>query len=213
MWGKYCRLFVIMCVLCLSSCSHNISADSNTLRLNKALDEMEKSLPSDRRSITNGILKNVASTLSQRYNMKCTGFGGGWCGDKILSLVFTIHRTVEKGEARVMLVDCVQGFISNVNSNEALKPYLDGLVFTEKNIRLTIFVKDSQGSRVYYPDICVFGSVEGGISYKFQSPEKKYGYVAKEHETFQEALSILKEENKDRSTQLASKDISITQQK
>ncbi len=195
MRNKYFSLFVVMNILLLAmslySCSHSLNKDPNTFRLTKALNEMGKTLPSDRGSITNGILKDVASTLSERYNMECIGFGGGWCGDKKLGLSFKIRRVIDKQEARAMLVDCVQEFISNVNSNEALKPYLDGVVFTEKNIRLDIFVKDSQGNKVYYPDICVFGSIEGGIRYKFQSLEKKYGYIAKDRETFQEALSIL----------------------
>ncbi len=201
MHNKLLRLFFLMNVLllgvCFASCSHDTSTHPNTLQLTKALDEMEKSLPSDRRSITNGILKDVASTLSERYDMKCTGFGGGWLGDKILSLSFKIHRTVKKKEARAMLVDCVQEFIAAVNSNKPLKPYLDSQVFADKNIRLHIFVNDSKGSRIYHPDICVFGSYEGLISYRSEYPNS-YNYEMDDDETFQKALSILKEENKGR---------------
>ncbi len=148
--------------------------------------------------------------------MQCAGFGGGWAGTKKLGLSFAIYRKVDKQEARAMLVDCMQEFISTVNSNEALRPYLDGLLFTEKNIRLDIFLKDSNNERIYYPNTCVFGSTEGDIFYYYKSPEKKYGYIATEYETFQEALSILEEENKSRTqdnTQIAYEDTSITQEK
>ncbi len=66
---------------------------------------------------------------------------------------------------------------------------------------------------IYQPNISVCRSIEGEIAYCYYSPEKEYGYIAKEYETFQEALSILEEESKQGGTQIASEDISITQPK
>ena len=194
------------------SCSYHVNKDSKTAFLNEALKEMKRSGSSDLNIITTRIQAETAKILCDRYDMECMGFGGGWAGKKKLNLSFEVNRIIDKETARSMLVDCVEEFIIKINASEELKPYLEEMIFTDKNIRLNIFVTDVHGNDVYQPNISVFKSIEGRVAYCYESPEKEYGYMAKEHETFQEALAILKEENKG-STQITSENISITQEK
>ncbi len=123
----------------LSACKQGISQDSKTTFLNKAFKKIEQSSPSDLTIIRNGIKKEIATILCNKYDMECIGFSGGWCGSKILGLSFEIYRVIDKATARLILVDSVKEFVAKVNSNDPLTPYLESL----------IFIKDSSGNTVY----------------------------------------------------------------
>jgi hypothetical protein len=99
----------------------------------------------------NGVGKNLAI----KYCMK--QYGNGLAGmDKIWQLALEFERCgdpLTEEEARELIVNCVNDFLTAVNNNQQLKPLLRDYPFTANNIDLTIFNYDKNRSLYQYPSI------------------------------------------------------------
>ena len=62
-----------------------------------------------------------------------------------LGILFQVKRKLSIEQAREILVDCVQEFLTEINSNEEIRPYLENFPFTSKNIHIALltFAEDA----------------------------------------------------------------------
>jgi hypothetical protein len=127
-------------------------------------------------------------------------FGNGLAGmDKIWQIALDFERygdPLTEEEARKLIVNCVNDFLTAVNNNQQLKPLLRDYPFTANNIDLTIFNYDKNRSLYQYPSIAIVNASKGKVSFFTKHESIKYGYHTEKYETYDEAIAILKKQNK-----------------
>jgi len=141
------------------------------------------------------IRSKVAHKLVAKYDMKMIGFSAAMPEGVInnLGLLFQVFRVLTIEEAREILVDGVQEFLSEINSNEEIRPYLKVYPFTPKNITIDVYVSGSKGEDVYDPNIEAAIVSRGKLWYATKDKNQKYGYKSEYEESFEEAVKLVSE--------------------
>ncbi|MCW3109843.1 MAG: hypothetical protein JWQ09_4349 [Segetibacter sp.] len=85
---------------------------------------------------------------------------------KLLGLDFQMVGPLQKEEIRKLLIQLAQEFLIYVNSNEAIKPYLEHYPFEIKDIDIILFFIDSQGKELEDPKIGIAEISGGELSYE-----------------------------------------------
>jgi len=91
--------------------------------------------------IANRITHQVAAKLKKEKDLQPVGTGGGMMHDiYMMALSFDYEKEVDLSKARELLVYVVDNYLSAINSNEEVRPYLHDYPFTAKNIQIRIWV-------------------------------------------------------------------------
>ncbi|WP_068466627.1 hypothetical protein [Candidatus Protochlamydia phocaeensis] len=142
-----------------------------------------------------GLIKKSGKRIGQKYGLSPSAIGaGGVYGLRLMILDF--HRYGEpltQEEARRLIVACAEEFLTDINSDESLRPYLLDYPFSPNNISIAIINYDSKGERTFAPYIGTVLISEGIITYLINTPEQ-LSYKDKIKETYEEALERLKQE-------------------
>jgi hypothetical protein len=140
------------------------------------------------------IRADVAAKLTERYNMGIIGISGGMI-DKVnvIGLSFQILGPLSKEKLREILVDCVEEFLTSINEDEEIRPFLKNFPFTEQEIVINIFIVDKAGRNVYDPDIMVATANKGKMTYRTKDKNVEIGYKNEMKEDFQTALKSVRE--------------------
>ena len=142
-----------------------------------------------------GFIAKMGRELGKKYKMSPIGPGGGATPEGIWLMMLSFEREgnpLTEGEARQLIIDCVDDFLNAVNNDRELKPFLKIYPFTAKNLRLTIFNYDKKRVLHYFPSIAVVTSSKGEIGYLTEDPSTIQGYHTEKYETHEEAVAILK---------------------
>lgn len=142
----------------------------------------------------------AAKKLAKRHGMKIVHESSGLMDSvNMLGFGLDINRPLTREEARVILLDCIQELITTVNENEQIRPFLKNYPFTTKNIRVSVYSSQPDWGFVYDPYITVASISESNEVYyrtKDKDPAKKYVYKNEYHESYEEALALVKMEKK-----------------
>ena len=140
--------------------------------------------------VANEILKEMEDKLSQQYHMRVISNKAGLMKNvNLLGLGFQIRGPLTQEQLRVILVGCVEAFLSAVNSNEEIRPHLKTYPYTAKGINIGIFIIDSNGRGGSDPYIGVAQAYRGTLDYK--TIDRTNGHKATVSETYEEAVQIL----------------------
>jgi hypothetical protein len=141
----------------------------------------------ERESLCNKILKNVSTQLKQEKNLSPFGFGGQTSnGVEMLALSFIYFQPLEIKESRELLLYCIDSFVDAVNKEERIHYYLKNSPFTSKNIQVTIYLYNPDGSNLS-SGLQVISNNGGFLRYKTDNPDGPlFKTVLKE--TYHEAL-------------------------
>lgn len=175
-------LLIIFCgLVLLISCSCDYLSDDCQL--------------SERTKIANKLTSNTAEKLQKKYQLQIQGRGSR-CDinelQEFLAMVFRLDRSISKNEARTVIIDCLEEYLNDVNNSTEIKPYLANGHFTENNLGITIFIYDSDGNDIFYPQLGLIEFRDNEITYITYDPESKHcGYKTVETETYEEACAIL----------------------
>lgn len=149
------------------------------------------------------ILAKTAKILTKRHNMYVIGTGGGFIGHvNMLALSFQIWKTIDQNETRMLIVDCIEEFLCQINSDEEIRQYLKHYPFTSADIEIEIYSHNEKGGPVYDPAISVVSnyvdkkSDRSYLWYCTKSPDQPYGYKSEIEEDYEEALRIVNEQKK-----------------
>lgn len=169
-------LFVVMCVF-LSGCRQN----NNTYILS------EKEMLSDE------IIRKVAIKIKKEKNLHPCGTGGQMMDQiKMLYLGFNYYYDITIDEGRELLVYAVNEFVSEVNADERIRPYLNNYPFEPKNVQIGIFLFTQDGSLPALGKLIVITAQEGKLQYEIDDPETKL-FKTVHSETFEEAVLKIKQ--------------------
>src|ERR1700733_11727937 len=150
--------------------------------------------------IAHRLMYRVIDVLESRYQLHYIGRSeaGDKTGYKKIGLLFNKFGKLSKDEGRKVTIDCMNVLLNEINSDPKLQPFLINKPFTFFNVEIMIIVFTSEGKDIFYPDIRVFSAFGGKIQYFTKSPDHKYNYYTREEETFEEAVRIIEEQNKEK---------------
>ena len=146
--------------------------------------------------IADEISKNVADKLSKKHQMVLVGNSKGMMKSvNLIGLIFEIHHRLDRINSRQMILDCAEEFLSAINSNEEIRPFLKNYPFTTKNLQLSIISVNPKGGYFYDPDITVVSIDESDyITFRTEEPSNPNSYKNRYKELYSEALSALKKD-------------------
>ncbi len=150
----------------------------------------EKSQLSEGHQLVLDLFENTSQKLGEKYDIHYIGNTiDGQYG--YLEIDFTVYRKLSKEEARHMLIECLEEFLSDINNNTKLKPHLKNHPFTTKNVGIVFYISDTNGDKLFHPEICVARYSSKDLEFITNDPDQKYKY--KEH--YEETLDIVKKAN------------------
>ncbi len=147
----------------------------------------------DHEDMANEISAKVAKTLCKKHNMEWVGEGGGMMGSVYtIGLSFRVYHPLDRNEARMLVVDCVEELLAAVNQNEEIRPYLKDYPFTTKNVDIAVYSSNSDGRTVFDPYITV-ASIYKSDTIEFATKEpNQVPYKNEYRESYQAALTQVK---------------------
>ena len=93
------------------------------------------------------ITDNVAKRLeAQKEHLLLIGTGG-WMMDKIrmMAIGFQYFQEVDLKQARELLLYVINEYLSSINSNERIRPFLQKYPFTATHVEIRIWIYQSDG--------------------------------------------------------------------
>ncbi len=147
---------------------------------------------SEDEKLANAITKKVALQINHEFGLIPCGTGGQMMDQiKMLHLAFDCRKPLDIDTSRQLLVAAVERFVSEVNANESIRPYLDNYPFEAKNIQIVIFIQRPDGSHFNPDGLVVTSAKDGVLEYKTDDPNGPL-FKTVHSETYEEALKQLK---------------------
>lgn len=109
---------------------------------------------------------------------------------KMLALTFICNRPLEVEEGRKLLVTAVETFVSVINRDDKIRPYLNNYPFEPQNVEIRIIVKKTDFSSVNPEKLCLLSVINGNCEYDAHDSKTKLLKTIYE-ETFFEAKKKL----------------------
>jgi hypothetical protein len=146
-----------------------------------------------RGQIVNDLLYRTANSFEKKYKINAIATTISMPGGavKLLGLDFQVRGPLSKEEIRKILIDLAQDFVVSVNSDEAIKPYLENYPFEIKNIEITLFFMDSRNIRLNDPYIGIAGISRGKLDYQILITTDIPSIKSEFDESYEEALQAL----------------------
>ena len=153
--------------------------------------------------IARNLMYRVSNILASRYQLRYLGYSeeGDKTGYTKIGLCFNRYGKLSRDEGRRIIVDSLDIFLNEINSDYKLQPFLINKTFTINNVEITIVISTSEGKEIFYPDVSVFSAHGGKIYYSTYTQDQKFVYT-RESETFEEALRIVEAQNQENQSAL-----------
>lgn len=147
--------------------------------------------PSEKQETVNAIRKKAAIQIERELGLVPCGTGGQMMDQiKMLALAFDCHKPLDVDTGRQLLIAAVEKFVSEVNQNESVRPYLDNYPFEAKNIEIRIFIQRPDGSPFTPNSLVVISAINGVLKYKTDDLNGPL-FMTVYSETYEEALNKL----------------------
>jgi len=109
---------------------------------------------------------------------------------QMMAMSFDYYQEVNIKTARELIVPVINEYLSAINSNKEIRPYLHEYPFTAKNIEIRIFVYNPDRSELSLEKIDCITSLNGMLKYYTRSNPRQA--ICKE--TYEEALQAISSE-------------------
>lgn len=154
--------------------------------------QMQASEPFPYDVIARNIMIKASKRLAEKHSLRFCGVSGGMMGCvKLMGVTYQLNRSMDKIEARAVIVDCIQEILEDINQNEPVRKYLQVYPFDANHLDVSIFFGTANYGNLYYPDLKVVSAYRGKISYATKDPAIEFGYKTEEVESFEEAVKIV----------------------
>lgn len=152
----------------------------------------------DYEEISDKIVAKVVNIISKKYHMEPTSiYGELFERVNAVGANFQINRPLTKDEARQIIVDCAEIFLTQYNNNLKVRPFLKNYPFTKTNLKINIFIQDKKGNTIYHPEIGMVSLFLDNVVYTTLEKGKVFDdYKTKTKEPYEEAFNIVKTGNK-----------------
>lgn len=144
--------------------------------------------------IADKITDEVAKKLKLEKELYLVGTGGGMMNHiRMMAMGFDFYEEIDLKTARELTVYTINEYLSAINSNESIRPYLCEYPFTAENIEIRIWPRKPNGENPKPGNICSISATQGMIRYD-NKPSNDLLETMHE-ETFAEAQRIVLLEN------------------
>lgn len=193
---RKCLFILTMLFIGKALPSYSIFQDTNL-----SYDVSNEAL-SDEATMLYGFIQQEGKRIGEKYNMSLCAVGGGMdhLENKInlMSPGFQrIGSELTENEARKLVIQCLDEYLTSVNTDEKLCPFLKNYPFQRENIEMTIFCRSVDNDYVFHPFISVVSANQGEIGYRTTDIENVFRFKSRKYETYDEAVALLKNEKKD----------------
>ena len=109
---------------------------------------------------------------------------------QMMAMSFDLYHEIDLKEARKLLVYVINEYLSEINSNVEVRPFLHEYPFTAKNVEIRIWAYNPDRSKLPPEKIYYISAINGNLNYYRRGP-KKYTRQAICEETYAEALKLI----------------------
>jgi hypothetical protein len=142
------------------------------------------------------IINQEAKKLEKEKGLVLIGTGGRMMDDiEEMYMGFQYFKEVDLDTARKLLVYCIEKYLSAINSDEKVRPYLHNYPSTVKNVEIGIWFYKPDRTNLSWGKIYYVSAINGVLSY-YIKPSKNQSREAICEETYEEALKIVKSNDK-----------------
>jgi hypothetical protein len=121
---------------------------------------------SEKEKIADKIIEKTAKELLVKKGLRPCGSGGQMMDQvEMLALAFTYNKPIEIEEGRKLLVTAIETFVSTINSDEKIRPYLSHYPFEAKNVDIVIVIRNQDFSSVPPETLCLLSARNGSCRY------------------------------------------------
>lgn len=149
-----------------------------------------KNQPVDYEKIANSITIQTAKKLETEKKLYLVGTGGGMMNDiKMMAMSFNYYQEIDDiKEARKLAIDAANQYLSAINNNKDVRPFLHEYPFLPKNIQIRILVYKPDRSHPAQDKIQCITVINGFVTYSLNDRMGSFEQVGKE--SFEEALRL-----------------------
>jgi len=147
-------------------------------------------LPS-KQSLANDVRLQAAFQLKRENRLIPFGIAGRMMDEiKMLGLSFQYYTEIGVEEMRKLLLTSGELFLSVINSNELIRPYLNNFPFEVENIEIEIYLFNPNGTQFDLDKLHYATMVKGELKYVIRSSDNNL-YKTIYSETYEEAVEKL----------------------
>jgi len=145
----------------------------------------------DYEEIADKITDEVAKKLKKDKSLHLIGTGGAMMHDiQMMMMGFQFYQEVDIEAARELLVYSTEEYLSAINSNEEIRPYLHVYPFTAENVKVEIYFRKPDHHNVSPGQLNIAAVGEGKITY-YTETSRMAPLQQKHEETYQDALKAV----------------------
>ena len=112
------------------------------------------------------ITAKTAKKLEEQKHLYLIGTGGQMMDDiQMMAMSFAYYQEVSIETARELIVYAISNYLSAINTNAEIKPYLHEYPFTAKNVEISIFIYNPDRSKLPQEKIYCIECMKGKIGY------------------------------------------------
>ena len=137
------------------------------------------------------ITGKTGKKLKEQKGLFLVGTGGQMMDDiQIMAMSFDYYQEVDLKTGRELIVHVINEYLSAINNNKEVRPYLHEYPFTAKNVEIRIFVYNPDRSELPPEKIDCIECINGGLEYYTRSNPRQAIY----EETYEEASRAISSE-------------------
>lgn len=142
-------------------------------------------------NIADKITDKTADELKKSESLRLIGTGGQMMDNiKLMRMIFQLRKELDIDGARVLLLKAAHLYLTNINQNHEIRPYLVQAPFTIKNIEISVFFCRADGSTSPTQKLISASIIDGILSYKKDHPTDRFDLIIVKKESYNEALIL-----------------------
>jgi hypothetical protein len=143
--------------------------------------------------IAEKITEKVAQKIEIETGLHLIGTGGGMMDCvKMMAMSFRGFGEIDVIKGRALIVHCVREYLSAINENLDIRPYLSHYPFTSKGIQIRIFITQTTPTA---EALCFIGEIDGAVEYDVRKAPQESPEIVHQ-EPYEEAVRILESERR-----------------
>ena len=124
----------------------------------------------DYEKIADKITNRTAEKLKKEKKLTLIGIGGRMMDDiQMMAMSFNYYQEVNLEQARELLIYVINEYLSDINNNQDVRPYLHEYPFTSKNVEIRIFIYGPDRTELPSEKIDCITSIDGVLEYYTRS--------------------------------------------
>jgi hypothetical protein len=146
---------------------------------------------SEHSKIAEKITAKTVQKIEAETNLRLIGIGGGMMGHvRMMAMSFEHVGELSVEQGRELIIYCTNEYLSAINTNTEIRPYLIHYPFTSKDIEIRIFIKNPNSKNLPLESLCYVSEIKGVIEYELENSLSDNPKTSHE-ETYEEAVKIL----------------------